>query len=134
MDKDRVRMLIDAIVKIRGLVDDVQAVEVKGLYPAWKADVQYVAGERVLYNEVLYKVLQDHTSQETWTPTDAPSLFAKILIPDENVIPEWEQPDSTNPYMKGDKVLYKDVVYVSVIDNNTWSPEAYPAGWEVYTE
>ena len=132
MDKNRVRMLIDAIVKVRDLVDDVQAVEVKALYPTWKIDTQYVAGERILYNEVLYKVLQDHTSQETWTPTDAPSLFAKILIPDENVIPEWEQPDSTNAYMKGDKVLYKDVVYVSVIDNNIWSPEDYPAGWEVY--
>lgn len=42
--------------------------------------------------------------QETWTPTVAPSLFAKVLIPDENVIPKWEQPDSTNPYMTEDKV------------------------------
>ena len=56
-----------------------------------------------------------------WSPEDAPSLFAKLLIPDEDVIPEWEQPDSTNPYMKGDKVTYKGVVYESLIDNNTIS-------------
>ena len=52
-----------------------------------------------------------------------------MLIPDAEVIPEWEQPDSTNAYMTGDKVSYKGETYVSVIDNNTWSPEAYPAGW-----
>jgi len=43
-------------------------------------------------------VLLAHTSQEGWMPTAAPSLFAKVLIPDENIIPEWEQPDSTNGY------------------------------------
>ena len=35
--------------------------------------------------------------------------------------------------MTGDKVHYKtidDPVYVSLIDNNVWSPEAYPAGWQ----
>ena len=91
----------------------------------------YAASEKVQYNSVLYTVLQAHTSQETWTPTDAPSLFAKVLIPDPTVIPEWEQPDSTNPYNKGDKVMYNGVVYESLIDGNVWSPEAYPAGWQV---
>lgn len=54
----------------------------------------------------IYKVLTAHTSQDTWTPPDAPSLFAKVLIPDSDTIPEWEQPDSTNPYSKGDKVTH----------------------------
>ena len=26
------------------------------------------------------------------------------------------------------------VLYISTIDNNVWSPVAYPAGWGVYTE
>ena len=88
----------------------------------------YVTGQRVLHNAVLYKVLQDHTSQETWTPEAAPSLFAKVLIPDETVIPEWVQPDSTNPYMKGDKVLHNGKTWTSDIDNNVWEPGVY--GWE----
>ena len=49
--------------------------------------------------------------QENWTPLNAQSLWAKVLIPDENVIPEWEQPNSTNPYMKGDKVLFNGKIY-----------------------
>jgi len=47
------------------------------------------------------------------------------------VIPEWEQPDSTNAYQIGDKVMYEGVIYESVIANNIWSPAAYPAGWRV---
>jgi hypothetical protein len=90
--------------------------------------IDYTVGNRVLFNEVLYKVLIAHTSQEAWTPADAPSLFAKVLIPDDNVIPEWEQPDSTNGYMTGDKVMYNGKIYVSTIDNNVWTPDAY--GWD----
>ena len=61
------------------------------------------------------------------------SLWARILIPDPEVIPVWEQPDSTNPYMTGDRVHYptaEDPVYESLIDNNVWSPGEYPAGWQ----
>ena len=85
-------------------------------------------------NEWLDSVLQDHTSQASWEPGAAPSLFAKVLIPDPDVIPEWEQPDSTNAYKKGDKVRFEGKVYKSLIDNNVWSPSAYPAGWQQIKE
>jgi chitodextrinase len=129
MTKDRVRSFIDAVIKMRGLATDELAVEAQAIYPDWKADVDYIVGERVLYEDILYKVLIAHKSQTDWTPNVAPSLFAKVLIVDPNVIPEWEQPDSTNPYMKGDKVTYNGKTYVSTVDNNVWTPDAY--GWEV---
>ena len=75
------------------------------------------------------ELVEYHTAQDSWTPDAAPSLFAKVLIPDPDVIPEWEQPDSTNPYKKGDRVRFNGKVYESLIDNNVWSPSAYPAGW-----
>lgn len=125
------RELRAQFVKLRELATDEMSLQVPNLYPVWKANMDYAVNDRVLYNDVLYKVLQAHTSQETWEPDVAASLFAKVLIPDENVIPEWEQSDSTNPYMTGDKVMYNGKIYVSVIDNNIWSPEAYPAGWEI---
>ena len=64
----------------------------------------------------------DHTSQNTWTPDITPSLWTKVLIPDPNIIPKWEQPESTNPYMKGDKVIHNGITYESLIDNNIWEP------------
>lgn len=127
MTRQEAKLFIEAFVKLRGLATDEMSLQVPNLYPSWKVETDYSIGDRVLYEDVLYKVITAHTSQETWTPVDAPSLFAKVLIPDENVIPEWEQPDSTNPYMTGDKVMYNGKVYVSTVDNNVWSPDAF--GW-----
>lgn len=124
----QLRMLIERLSATMSDEDALQGVE---LFPRWSAEKEYVVDDRVSYNGILYKCLQAHTSQETWIPTSAPSLWAKVLIPDPDVIPDWEQPDSTNGYMKGDQVRYNGVVYESLIDNNVWSPEAYPAGWKV---
>ena len=111
------------IEKAAESLDDTDALEAVNLYPEWSGDsIPYVLGYRVRFNGLLYKVLQAHTSQPGWTPIAAPSLFAKVLIPDPTVIPEWEQPDSTNPYMKGDKVTYNGQIWESTIDNNVWVP------------
>lgn len=112
-------------------LSDEDALEAPNLFPAWESNIAYAKDDRVRYENVLYKCLQAHTSQSSWTPLAAASLWAKVLIPDENVIPEWEQPDSTNAYQIGDKVMYEGVIYESVIANNIWSPAAYPAGWRV---
>jgi hypothetical protein len=112
-------------------VDDATALDAVNLFPKWEVGQSYAPGIKVRYNDILYSVLTAHTSQSDWTPDVAPSLFVKVLIPDPNVVPEWEQPDSTNPYKKGDKVSYNGKIYISLIDGNVWSPEAYPAGWEM---
>ena len=131
MNRREAREIIAALVKLRESVNDELALSVPMLYPAWREGVEYSVGYRVLYNEVLYKVLTAHTSQETWTPDVSPSLFAKVLIADENVVPEWEQPDSTNPYMKGDTVMHNGNTWVSLVDNNVWEPtDAVPTLWE----
>ena len=122
-------------VSLTSISDDV-AEKIPEIFPAWDGNgKQYKTGDRLEYNGVLYKVLQDHTSQTDWTPETAPSLFAKILTSDDGTPKEWQQPDSTNPYMKGDKVIYDGKVYESTIDNNVWSPADYPDGWkEITTE
>lgn len=109
-------------------LSDEDALEAVNLFPNWTPDTdRYEKDARVNYEGILYKCLQTHIPQAAWTPTAAPSLWAKVLIPDSNVIPEWEQPDSTNPYMKGDKVTFNGVTYESTIDNNVWAPNVY--GW-----
>lgn len=118
---------------IATLSDDI-ALLISEAYPVWSGNgVEYKKNMRVTYNSILYKVLQNHTSQEGWTPTSAPSLFAKVLTSEGEIL-DWEQPDSTNPYMKGDKVKFNGKIYESVIDNNVWSPEAYPQGWKEVEE
>lgn len=102
---------------------DEQALQVPSLYPAWSGEaVSYITGKRLLYGGVLYKVLQEHVSQVDWTPDVTASLYTKVLIPNSNVIPEWEQPESTNGYMTGDKVSHNDKIWESAVDNNVWEP------------
>lgn len=127
MTRAEAEAIVAALVKLRESATDEQALSVPVLYPAWRSGVGYVAGQRVLHGGALYKVLQDHTSQDDWTPGAAPSLFAKVLIPDAETIQEWEQPDSTNPYSKGDKVTHNGKTWISDIDNNVWEPGGY--GW-----
>lgn len=130
MTRNEARAFVNALVKLRELATDEVALQVPNLYPVWKEEISYVAGERVLFDDVLYKVLQNHTSQASWEPNVAVSLFAKVLIPDENIIPEWEQPESTNPYMIGDKVTHNGKTWVSTVDGNVWEPGVY--GWEEF--
>lgn len=108
-------------------VDDNTALRMVEYYPEWTTDTDYATGFKVQYGGKLYKCLQAHTAQADWTPDASPSLWAKVLIPDPDVIPEWEQPDSTNPYMTGDKVTHNGKTWVSDIDNNVWTPGVY--GW-----
>lgn len=106
---------------------DAQAFEVSTLYVDWRTleeGYSLAVGDRVTYNDVLYNVITAHNVQSTWNPVDSPSLFAKVLIPDPEVIPEWEQPDSTNPYSKGDRVTHNEKTWESLVDNNVWEPGA----------
>ena len=115
------------IEKAAKSLSDEDALEAINLFPQWTTDIEYNKGDRVTYDSILYACLQYHTSQSNWTPTTSPSLWAKVLIPDPTVVPEWEQPDSTNAYMKGDHVMFEGQEYESLIDNNVWGPDVY--GW-----
>lgn len=127
--------LIELAQKLRPIIekasqslDDCTALEAVTLFPKWSVSIDYSVGDKVRYNDVLYKCLTSHTSQDTWTPTDSPSLWTKVLIPDETAVPEWEQPDSINPYMTGDKVTHNGKTWISTVDNNVWEPSVY--GWK----
>ena len=129
--------LVDLAIKLRPYIekaasklDDTDALEAIQLFPKWESNIKYEKDDRVRYENILYRCLQSHNSQESWTPLAAASLWAKVLIPDENIIPDWEQPDSTNGYQIGDKVNFEGKTYESLINNNIWSPSAYPAGWK----
>ena len=116
--------MVAAQFSAQALPDEL-ALEAKAIYPAWDGNgVKYSKDHKVLYKDVLYKCLQEHTSQVDWAPDTAPSLWTKVLIPDPEVIPEWEQPLSTNGYKKGDRVKHKSKTWESLVDNNVWEPGA----------
>lgn len=116
-----------------------QALECVRLYRPWEAGKAYTVGEYLTFgvNSVgdpqLYKVVQSHTSQADWNPDITPALYDAIGL-DDSGYPVWSQPTGAHDaYNKGDIVNYHGTLYRSLIDGNVYSPDAYPAGWEVYT-
>ena len=108
---------------IESLTDE-EALEIAALYPTWisRVGTDVVAGERLWYDEFLWKVLQPHTAQLNWTPEDSPSLFVKVSIEEW---PEWVQPvGSEDAYKTGDKVRHNDKHWISNVDGNVWEPGA----------
>lgn len=117
-----------------------QALEVAAVYPAWEAGIAYTEGEILSYgvngvgDPQLYRVVQAHTSQADWTPDAAASLYDAFGLDDAGH-PIWSQPSGAHDaYNTGDIVDYNGTLYQSTIDGNVWAPDAYPQGWQVYTE
>lgn len=104
---------------------DEQALDNVVAFPKWEIGKEYKKDFRLRYNDVLYKVLQAHTSQADWTPDIAVSLYVKVS---EEEFPEWEQPQgSHDAYMKGDRVSHLEKHWISTLDYNTYEPGVY--GW-----
>lgn len=131
--QEKARQLRPLLVKASASLSDEDALNGMELFAVWAADTEYTVDQRVRHGDKLYRCVQGHTSQEGWEPDKTPALWTEVALPGE--IPAWKQPTGAqDAYNKGDKVHYPDAdgpVYVSTIDNNVWSPEAYPAGWEV---
>lgn len=98
------------------------------MYDEWSADsVAYTLNDIRQYNGLLYRCVQAHTSQATWTPEDAPSLWTHIADPAQEW-PEWIQPTGAhNAYAKGAKVSHNGKHWISDVDANVWEPGVY--GW-----
>lgn len=117
-----------------------EAMEIATVYPAYAVGVLYKADTFITYrtngvgDPQLYKVVQEHTSQEDWTPDKTPALYTPIGLTDKGY-PVWSKPSGAHDaYGIGDIVDYNGTLYKSLIDGNVYSPDEYPAGWEVYKE
>lgn len=127
MTKEQAYQMRKLLEKQTEGMNDEEILDYPDFVEKWAAGVDYQIGKRLEYKGIIYKVLADHKSQPDWTPDMSISLYARVLIPDPDVIPEWEQPESTNPYMTGDKVTHNGKTWVSAIDNNVFEPGV--AGW-----
>lgn len=117
-----------------------QALEVATVYPHYQAGAAYQKGQYITCgtdsngDPCLYRVEQDHTSQEDWPPESTPALYTRIGLALSGW-PVWSQPTGAqDAYNTGDIVDYNGTLYQSIIDGNVWSPDTYPQGWKIYEE
>lgn len=80
MKREKAYAIIKAIKELRSTIADEVALKFIDLYPNWESGVELSIGDRVEYNGKLYKVIQSHTAQSTWTPDVALTLFEPIDI------------------------------------------------------
>lgn len=125
---ERAKKMRPYIEKAATNLNDEDALQAVGLFPQWVVEHNYVVGERLQYKNVLYRVVQAHTSQADWTPDITPAMFVVVSLDEW---PEFVQPTGAHDaYKKGDKVTFNGKHYISLIDANVYSPAAYPAGWQ----
>ena len=125
---DKLEEFARALINLRDTASDEAAADNPAAYDEWESGTVYAVGERAQFGGTLYKCVTAHTAQEAWTPAASPSLWAEVLPGQGGTeIGEWVQPDSTNPYMTGDRVKCNGKTWESTIDNNVWMPGVY--GW-----
>lgn len=122
---------------IRSLTNE-EAMEVATVYPKYevgknyKTDDIFSYGENSVGDPQLYRVEQDHVSQEDWIPSENRALYTPIGLNDSGY-PIFSKPTGAHDsYALGDIVEFEGVLYKSLINGNTYSPTEYPQGWEVY--
>ena len=101
----------------------------------------YNTGDQVLFEGAVYESVIDGNS---YSPSDYPAGWTLVReeatpepepepepeVPAEETVPEFVQPTGAHDsYSIGDRVTFEGTVYESTIDNNSYSPSAYPAGW-----
>ena len=128
--KNAVQARITQMDTALATLPDENAVDAVTLFQKWKPNEDYVIGYRLQWKDKLYRVVQQHTSQDGWEPDKTPALFTEVAKPGE--IPEWKQPTGAqDAYMIGDKVRHDGKIWISDVDNNVWEPGVY--GWSVVT-
>ena len=136
MTEARARQLREVLSNAMQLVSDEIAIENPFMYPEWEEGKTFTnddIGFKFRYNGVLYKVLQGHTTNVAYPPDTTPSLYAEVLAGQGGTeIGEWVQPDSTNPYMLGDRVYHNNKLWESDMDYNVFEPGV--AGWHEVVE
>lgn len=114
--------------------------DIIAIYPDWQSEKDYKVGDVVKHELKAWETIQAHTSQLGWEPKEVPALFKEItpkivILPDgeeTEIIPDFVQPTGAHDsYKKGDKVLFDGIVYISLADNNAYSPTDYARNWEV---
>lgn len=79
MTRNEAKRIRANIEKTATFADDKTALEAKWMYPKWMPGTAYTAGQRLVYDGKLYKVVMSHTSQADWIPgVGTESLYERI--------------------------------------------------------
>lgn len=124
------KQLIDAIVSLRENADDATASVSVGAYPALKENGALIkAGTRINWRGSIKRASVDVWDTLENNPINAPELWEDIEYCEGcRIIPQTLTVGTA--FSKGERGWWNGEIYVSVLDNNVWTPTDYPQGWE----
>ena len=115
--------------------DDTKIIDCEELVDFWDTGMEYAVDDIRKFEGQVYRCVQAHTSQDGWEPSQTPALWVVKHTKNKDKPKPFVQPQGAHDaYMKDEVVLYNDQVYISVMDNNAYSPSDYPAGWQKENE
>lgn len=133
--------LVELATKLRPYIeqaaaslDDKTASDVAALFPRLKQDGALVkAGTRINWGGMVKRAAVDLWGTAENTPDAAPTLWEDLAYRDgHRIIPETITAGTA--FALDELGWWGDVPYRSLIAANVYTPEQYPAGWEMANE
>ena len=128
---NKARKLRPYIVQAAASLDDASASNAAELFPSLKQDGSLVpSGTRINWYGTIKRAASDLWDTEANNPDNAPTLWEDIAYREGyRIIPATITAGTA--FAKDEHGWWGDVLYKSLIDANVYTPEQYPAGWEV---
>lgn len=130
MKRSEAKEIISAIIAMREAATDEQASKSVVIYPTLKNTGTLIkAGTRIHWNGQLKRAAVDLWDTSENDPDHAPALWENIQYREGyRIIPEVITPALA--FELGEYGWWGDILYLSKMNANVYTPEQYPAGWE----
>lgn len=126
---EKARLQRKNIIATSNNLDEKSASETPELFDKMRYNESLIkVGTRINWFGTLKRAAVDLWDREENNPENAPTLWEDInykngvrIIPDVITV--------GTMFSKDEEGYYNDKIYVSLIDNNVWTPDVYPQGW-----
>ena len=132
IDPDAPALLSELYPTVSATMMETEQVRFERYTPEWKPGTEYRQCQTVMRNGQLYRVSQDHTSQEIHPPeTAGESLYYPIIVAPDGIIVYRMCHGEYDMVRKGEFRHYPDAdgpVY-EALEDTAHSPDTYPQHW-----
>ena len=131
MKREDAYKFIEALKALREDATDKIASLAVMAYPTLKQSNALIkVGTRINWNGKLLRATNDIWDTEENNPDNAPALWEEINYKEGyRIIPETITVGTA--FAKDEKGWWGDILYVSLLDANVYTPEQYPSGWQL---
>ena len=128
---ERARKLRENIIVSSATLEDKQASETPELFARLNQNGELIkVGTRINWNGTLKRASVDLYDTLENNPDNAPTLWEDIEYKEGyRIIPQTITVGTS--FSKDELGWWEDKLYKSLLDNNVWTPQQNPSGWEI---